>query len=362
MLEHCRRVNVDLVRFKVFLGLLLRSSNIRNAFELFFPIKILSLELLEPPTAVVLSSEWNFSPFTYPVALPELPEFIFIGIPASESQNPLILPLAGHELGHVVWRRRGAGKELDQVIRAEVIRLYRDNWSRFTPTLNQPLAGADKLETDLFLRGIWGQSYKLAQRQLEEVFCDYLGVYVFGQSFLHSFRYLVAPSLGYRRNLIYPKLRERAQYMAEYGKKLGLPEITGYSAAFSEQDNSLAPNEAFILEVADETTKNLHDKLSTLVEKHRREAQCFKVGLNDESAARQCLLNLVPAASAKSMAAVVNAAWDIRLNLDKWEILTDEADEAKRRNEKLRILRDLVLKSFEVYEFRERIQKQQTAH
>jgi hypothetical protein len=43
ILEYCRRVNNNLVRFKAFLGLLLRSSNIRNAFELFFPIKILAL-------------------------------------------------------------------------------------------------------------------------------------------------------------------------------------------------------------------------------------------------------------------------------------------------------------------------------
>jgi hypothetical protein len=46
ILEYCRRANINLVRFKAFLGLLLRSSNIRNAFELYFPIKILSLELL----------------------------------------------------------------------------------------------------------------------------------------------------------------------------------------------------------------------------------------------------------------------------------------------------------------------------
>jgi hypothetical protein len=101
------------VRLKRFLGLLLRSSNLRNAFEIYFPIKILSTELLEHNTCVVLSSEWEFSPFIYPVALDELPEFVFIGIPASECHNPLILPLAGHELGHVVWRRKGAEAEFD---------------------------------------------------------------------------------------------------------------------------------------------------------------------------------------------------------------------------------------------------------
>lgn len=226
VLEYCRRVNINLVRFKAFLGLLLRSSNIRNAFELYFPIKILSLELLEQRTAVVLSSEWSFSPYTYPVALPELPEFIFIGIPASESQNPLILPLAGHELGHVVWRRKGAKKEFDPLIRAEIVRLYKERWARFTKTFDQAPSGPEKLETDLFSRGIWGQSYKLAQRQLEEVFCDYIGLYIFGQSFFHSFRYLIAPSLGYHRSENYPRLRDRAQYMMQYGQDLGLPEIT----------------------------------------------------------------------------------------------------------------------------------------
>jgi hypothetical protein len=140
ILEYCRRVNINLVRFKAFLGFLLRSSNIRNAFELYFPIKILALELLEQRTAIVLSSEWNFSPYTYPVALPELPEFIFIGIPASKSQNPLIMPLAGHELGHVVWRRKGAKKEFDPLIRTEIIRLYKEKWPRFTkPLTSLPL-------------------------------------------------------------------------------------------------------------------------------------------------------------------------------------------------------------------------------
>jgi hypothetical protein len=61
------------------------------------------------------------------------------------------------------------------------------------------------------------------------------------------------------------------------------------------------------------------------------------------------------------MTAVVNAAWEIRLEIDKWEILADVEDESKRRREKLRILRDLVLKSFEVYEFQKRVQKSEAS-
>jgi hypothetical protein len=147
--------------------------------------------------------------------------------------------------------------------------------------------------------------------------------------------------------------------MMEYGNSLGLPEITGYLQSFSEQNYRLSPGEAFILEVADEATDNLRTRLPGMVEKYRGKAEPFSAGLNDEPQVKESLLNLVPAGSAKSMPAVVNAAWDIRLNIDNWAILSDIEDVAKRPKEKLRILRDLVLKSFEVYEFRKRVQKYQ---
>ena len=94
-----------------------------------------------------------------------------------------------------------------------------------------------------------------------------------------------------------------------------------------------------------------------MVDKYRGKAEPFTTGISDEQSVKQSLLNLVPAASAKSMTAVVNAAWEIRLDIDKWEILRDIEEGSKRKKEKLRILRDLVLKSFEVYEFQKRVQK-----
>lgn len=360
ILEYCRRANINLVRFKVFLGLLLRSSNLRNAFELYFPIKILAAELLEANPAVVLSSEWHFSPFTYPIALPELPDFIFIGIPASESQNPLILPLAGHELGHVVWRRRGAKKDFDTVIRSEILRLYREKWTEFSSRFNVATLTAGRLETDLFLSRIWGQSYRIAQRQLEEVFCDFVGLYVFGQSFLHSFRYLLAPSLGQYRAVNYPRLRDRARYLSVLAGQYKLPEIPYYSDSFSEQNPTLSPNDTFILQIADEATEKLHLLLFDQVEKYHGKAEKFDTGSAHEGAAEGFFRNLVPAASIRSVAAIINAAWKIRLDLDGWEILEEIKDLKERRAEKLRVLRDLVLKSLEVYEYQKRLEKNAT--
>jgi hypothetical protein len=237
------------------------------------------------------------------------------------------------------------------------VRLYRDNWPEFRKLFDQAPSAADKVENDLFSRTIWGQSYKLAQRQLEEVFCDYVGLYVFGRSFLHSFRYLIAPSLGYPRNLQYPRLRDRADYMVQFGKKLGIPEILGYADSFREQEDPLAPGVRFILTMADGTTRNLYSQLSMMVDKYHGQAEAFNVGAKDEPGVKKLLMNLVPAASTKSMTAVVNAAWDIRLALNDWDILNDIGDEVERRKEKLRVLKDLVLKSFEVYEVQKRNEK-----
>jgi hypothetical protein len=57
VLEFCRRINIRIVRLKTFLGLLIRSSNLCNAFEMYFPIKTLATELLEKDVGVVLSSD-----------------------------------------------------------------------------------------------------------------------------------------------------------------------------------------------------------------------------------------------------------------------------------------------------------------
>jgi hypothetical protein len=34
----------------------------------------------------------------------DLPDLMFIGLPACEADNALIVPLTGHELGHSLWR------------------------------------------------------------------------------------------------------------------------------------------------------------------------------------------------------------------------------------------------------------------
>lgn len=217
-----------------------------------------------------------------------------------------------------------------------------------------------KIETDMFIRHIWTRSYQVAQRQLEEVFCDLLGVYVFGQAFLFSFRYLIAPSLGHFRSVYYRRARSRAEYMQSAAVSYGLPKIIDFVDAFNDKEVSLPPAERFVIEVADATTERLHQQVPALVKMYSGRAEHFSTGSIHEKQIVRNFRNLVPSAAVTSISAIVNAAWELRLSIDDWSIPGTVTDQVSQRAEKLRILRDLVLKSFEVYEFQKRIEKNAT--
>src|SRR6266436_8682470 len=93
-------VNVKIYQVLPVLGFILRSTNIRNAFEILDPLQSLALSTLQGRPHLLLSSEWDFVPFAYPQSLDDLRNFVLIGLPASEAASALLVPLAGHELGH----------------------------------------------------------------------------------------------------------------------------------------------------------------------------------------------------------------------------------------------------------------------
>ena len=88
---------------------------------MYAPVLRLARRLLGPDTKLLLSSEWDYSPFVY-LPTRDLPEFVLIGVPAYESSNPLLISLAGHELGHNVWNQQDLGKKYDAALRTEVLK------------------------------------------------------------------------------------------------------------------------------------------------------------------------------------------------------------------------------------------------
>src|SRR5207248_1719335 len=137
----------------------------------------------------------------------------------------------------------------------------------------------------------------------------------------------------------------------------GLDKIADFVDAFNDQEPQLTPSDKFMLEVADAATDKLHTRIPDLVKKYAGKAEHFNISAALVPQIGKNLRRLIPSASVNSISAIVNAAWELRLNIDDWQILNAIADEASRKTEKLRVLRDLVLKSFEVYEFNKRTDK-----
>jgi hypothetical protein len=132
--QHCTLVLRDFFNYLPLLGFVLRSTNVRNAFETFRPLLRMARQVLEPDTKeesrstkLLISSEWDYSPLTYPT-IPNLPGFVFIGFPAPESGNPLVIPLAGHELGHAVWIREHLANKYRPLISKAVVEAVQRRW------------------------------------------------------------------------------------------------------------------------------------------------------------------------------------------------------------------------------------------
>lgn len=128
-----REANFLIVRVAYIVGMIVRSTSVRNAFELYVPFLDLCKALVGQDARLLISSEWQYVPFTHPQSLAELPDFIIIGLPAPESDNVLVFPAAGHELGHSVWSKKAlmdstrelARQKIDTAFIANQDRLYK---------------------------------------------------------------------------------------------------------------------------------------------------------------------------------------------------------------------------------------------
>jgi hypothetical protein len=252
--QACAHANHRVALYHPVLGFILRSTNVRNAFEAYDPLLQICRRIYGEQAKLILSSEWSFSPFTYPAVFKDLPDLMFIGMPATEAGNALILPLAGHELGHSVWRRpvvRGpsVAQPLLLELQTALVEQYRANWLEFQKAFDvtEP---PDQILANLFLRSIWSQSYRLAERQLEELFCDVLGLAIFGESFLYAFIYVLTPNLG-DRVPHYPALSRRIETLERASQKLSIEVPKDFASYFSEMSSAKSARDAFVLRMAD---------------------------------------------------------------------------------------------------------------
>lgn len=219
LVQTCITANSRISVYLPLLGFLLRSTNVRNNFECYDALLQLSQRLIGPQAKIIISSEWDMSPLTYALSVPVLPGYVLLGMPATELSNALILPLTGHELGHSVWTNEDFESKMADKVQNQIHQyLIQDQqFSAAFPAHAGLKIDDNELLSNMFLKLIVNDISKLTLAQMEEIFCDAIGLNIFGESFVHAFHYLLAPGLGGDRSLYYPPLHIRAQLMVSFG-------------------------------------------------------------------------------------------------------------------------------------------------
>jgi hypothetical protein len=324
------------------LGFLLRSTNIRNAFEAYGPMLRIARRLLGHNTRLILSSEWHFSPFAF-VGYQYLPDTVLIGLPAPESSNPFLLPLAGHELGHSAWPSFGIDLEMEREVAKAILEEIRIRWNDYKSYF--PVTDPEQVATDLIVRPMWKPAWDWALRQCEEHFCDFVGLRIFGESFLYAFAYLLAPHRRGSRPLIYPNLRTRAECLATAATEYGFSVPSDYTQLF---ENLTEPGpeqvrERLLLKLADAVRARFVDTLQSKADEIVANAGlefCHSESVN-RCVGRLALM--VPAEGSNGLGDILNAAWQGWLSPSFFM-------DTEHNKRKIENLREVVLKSIEVFE------------
>lgn len=336
--QTCVSVTAQVGKAIVILGLILRSTNVRNPFELHYALGQMVRRAIGEHVRVLVSSEWTYTPFTWPMNFDMLPDFVIIGTPASESSNALVAPLAGHEIGHSAWRHfKTVATAVAQAVNPAI-----DAALERKPRVRDRLLKELGLE-ELGSRVLTERCAVSAMKQVEEVFCDLFGLYLFGSAYLHAYDYLVAPGAALAI-LDYPSDGRRVRFLCEAAKAWSVPLDADFASSWRDTTHYSEHQmmHEIVAEVVEEMVPTMRDMLFEEMRGRPialpREEKTLEVGRSFE--------RNEPFDGRASVAEIVIAGWR---NLLAAGGLADGAD-----RDRLRVLNDLMLKSIEVAEYRER--------
>ena len=347
--ELCAAQNNKLFDLFEYLGLFVRSTDVRNAFEFHGPFLRIVRAIIGVDSNLVISSEWDYSPFTIlPPDECDLDDTVMIGIPASESDNALVLPLAGHELGHNVWAKNRLKSSFGPVAEDAVVdHIKTELWDKFSSTFNELTKPEDLL--GMFGKSTWQPSWNWCMRQCQELFCDFVGLAIFREAFLKSFAFLIAPGLPGRRDELYPGTKDRAAYLQDAAREMGIDVPAGFIDSFANEDRPTDYEHSLLLDISDAATRTL---VPTLIEKAKKQVSGSEIPKGSEAETHRIVAGFakgVPSTGVESITSLLNAAWKCWDERD--QILESEGRNASVDSTNyLRELSDLVFKSLEVYE------------
>lgn len=340
----CNAVLDQLFTYLPILGFIHRSKSVSNPYELYGPLRRLAITVIGPTTKLVISSEWNFSPYTF-FQMRELPSFTLVGLPASESENALLSPLAGHEFGHSVWVLQNAKEHFEKKITEAIVYEIRQRWKEYL-TFFPGAEEAKLLEPQE--RQNWRVAHRWAERQVEEVFCDLLGLKLFVEAYLQAFAFLLAPGMEASRVPYYPSAAHRIQYMLQAAEKFGVVPPADLLGLFEPPAVPEPTREAFLRAISDAATSALVPELIDFVEDYIVKRNVTPLDRAAVARIVNSIEKLVPDTQSAGLAEILNAGWVARQNPLLWSSVSQVAN---RRDE---VINELLLKAAEVLELRER--------
>ncbi len=344
---HCVATFKNIRDLLPILGFILRSTNVRNAFEVWGPLWRLSCQVMKKETKLLLSSEWEYSPYTF-VGYDQLPGFVLIGLPATESANPLLMPLAGHELGHSVWGDFNLKGTFSPAVQKHILDAIISKWKEYEKLF--PGYSEQDIQVGSLGWQTWESAAAWAIRQAEECFCDFMGLRLFGEAFLHSTAYLLAPYRTGPRSYEYPNKVDRAKALVQAAGSYGFTVPDDFEGTFS--DLSEPPHEweeiRFLLSLADTARREICAELITQADEIVTAAGVGGRKAVKIEGCRKAFRSMVPFENSGGLVNILNAGWEALL-ADKF--FPDEEQDKQREG----FLEELVLKSIEILEVESRL-------
>jgi hypothetical protein len=312
------------------------------------PLHAIAQAALQGKPQLILSSEWDYVPFAYPQSLENLKSFILIGLPASEAASALLMPVAGHELGHAVWRNRGIGGGLQQTLQSKCQAHYHlpDRMAEFRKRFT------DYSENDLVRKELLpdaiSESAAYASYQAEELFSDLFAYACFGPSYLRAFAYLLAPGED-TSDAKYPTNSTRVAVIRRMaaGENITLPEFS--ALGFKTDARRGDARHQFIVSQAEAAVADVTDELWTIVLTIVERAPLKRP---DKTHADDHLNNLkvgIPSPKIECVGNVINAGWQ------RYDEIVEDAKDPKELSDRLSLLNDILLKTIEVFEYQRRV-------
>lgn len=340
-------ISVRIIQFLPILGFVLRSTNVRNAFELIDPLQNIAQAVLQGKPHCLISSEWDYVPFAYPQNVEDLRSFVLIGLPASEAGSALLVPLAGHELGHAIWRNLGLEGAASQTLELHCDALYEEHIDEFKSKF--PEYDAEDLVGKEVITDCKAESLKYAVLHAEEIFSDMFAYAVFGKSFLYAFAYILAPGSGGPATASHPSHKKRISVLSDIASNEGGVVPNFGALEFAPEKSAGQPQMRFLIKIAESAVDKVVPGLWKQVDDLVSKSHLIRPAPDRSNMILDCFKMNVPAHSPKCIGDIINAGWDYYMELETEALPFNEFSDS------VDTLNEMMLKTVEVLEFNRKV-------